>query len=643
MLVTKLKSKKVLDWIRKLYPFLFLLAIFMIISIYNTFNRGIKFAKIDIKNATQYREYVLQQQMESDEEYSKTNFEESKWISKYVSDVNVRIYSQTSYLKDIKEKSQEDLDKLGNSMSNVKGVKFFILHKPSGKYLTNNDGSLTNSMIEDIKNGNANLESEVEGVSYIRSVSQPASSPAVMNFENHLRYIEDPGEYLEAYWLPNTIGEDDSVYQDVRYVSNQKQYLDRSLTEASNKLLKAKDNLINEVASVIFKIVILGIIIFFMLLIDTKEGREILEKSFVFKFLRSIKNWLINRIDNIKSVKNIFACKSLSKKFMFFILTSILSVICVLSTMILTRTEEVFFAGLVVVVYIIFILPIAFKFMRNISMIIDGTDKIVNGDLNYQLIEKGEKNLSHLAKNINTIRNGFKVSIDDQFKNERLKSELVANVSHDLKTPLTSIINYTDILMREDITDEEREDYIKILNTKSLKLKSLIEDLFEVSKINSGKLELTKENINLVELIRQSLGEFSNSQLYSSKNLSFIFKTFSENITMNLDGKKMSRVFENLITNALKYSMENTRVYIDIKEIQSGIAISFKNISEFPLDFDKEEIFERFTRGDKSRTSNVEGNGLGLAIAKSLVECHNGKMNIDLDGDLFKVFIELYN
>lgn len=643
MLVTKLKSKRVLDWIRKLYPFLFLLAIFMIISIYNTFNRGIKFAKIDIKNATQYREYVLQQQMESDEEYSKTNFEESKWISKYVSDVNVRIYSQTSYLKDIKEKSQEDLDKLGNSMSNVKGVKFFILHKPSGKYLTNNDGSLTNSMIEDIKNGNANLESEVEGVSYIRSVSQPASSPAVMNFENHLRYIEDPGEYLEAYWLPNTIGEDDSVYQDVRYVSNQKQYLDRSLTEASNKLLKAKDNLINEVASVIFKIVILGIIIFFMLLIDTKEGREILEKSFVFKFLRSIKGWLINRIDNIKSVKNIFACKSLGKKFVFFILTSILSVICVLSTMILTGPEEVFFAGSVVIVYIIVILPIALKFMRNISMIIDGTDKIVNGDLNYQLIEKGEKNLSHLAKNINTIRNGFKVSIDDQFKNERLKSELVANVSHDLKTPLTSIINYTDILMREDITDEEREDYIKILNTKSLKLKSLIEDLFEVSKINSGKLELTKENINLVELIRQSLGEFSNSQLYSSKNLSFIFKTFSENITMNLDGKKMSRVFENLITNALKYSMENTRVYINIKEIQSGIAISFKNISEFPLDFDKEEIFERFTRGDKSRTSNVEGNGLGLAIAKSLVECHNGKMNIDLDGDLFKVFIELYN
>lgn len=643
MLVTKLKNKKVLDWIRKLYPFLFLLSIFMIVSIYNTFNNEIEWAKIDVENATQYREYVLQQQTESDEEYSKTNFEESKWISKYVSDVNVRIYSQTSYLKDIKEKSQEDLDKLGNSMSNVKGVKFFILHKPSGKYLTNNDGSLTNSMIEDIKDGNANLESEVEGVSYIRSVSHPASSPAVMNFENHLRYIEDPGEYVEAYWLPNTIGEADSVYQDVSYVSNKKQYLDRSFTEASNKLLKAKDNLINEVASVIFKIVILGIIIFFMLLIDTKEGREILEKSFIFKFLRSIKGWLINRIDNIKSVKNIFACKSLGKKFVFFILTSILTVICVLSTMILTRPEQVFFAGSVVTVYIIVILPIALKFMRNISMIIDGTDKIVNGDLNYQLIEKGEKNLSHLAKNINTIRNGFKVSIDDQFKNERLKSELVANVSHDLKTPLTSIINYTDILMREDITDEEREDYIKILNTKSLKLKSLIEDLFEVSKINSGKLELTKENINLVELIRQSLGEFSNSQLYSSKNLSFIFKTFSENITMNLDGKKMSRVFENLITNALKYSMENTRVYINIKEIQSGIAISFKNISEFPLDFDKEEIFERFTRGDKSRTSNVEGNGLGLAIAKSLVECHNGKMNIDLDGDLFKVFIELYN
>lgn len=640
MLVTKLKNKKVLDVVRKLYPFLLLLAIITALNIYSSVEY-IKWVNEPIKDANEYKDYVLQQQRESDEEYSKTSFEESKWISKYASDVNVTIYGETNYLKNIKEKSQDDLVKLGNSMSNIKGVKFFILHKPSGKYLTNNTNSLTSWLIEDIKNGNANLESEIEHVSYIHNVSEPESSPAVMNFQGHLKYIENPGEYVEAYWMPNTIGEDDPVYKDVINISNTKQYLDRSLIEANNRLSRAQNDLINEIISIIFKIAILAIIIFFMLLIDTKEGKEILKSSFIFGILRSIKKWFINRIENIKSLKNIFACKSVGKKFIFFILMSFLAVICALISM-LDRGPGVFFTGLVVIAYIIFVLPSALKFMRNISMIIDGTDKIVNGDLNYQLIEKGEKNLSHLAKNINTIRNGFKVSIDDQFKNERLKSELVANVSHDLKTPLTSIINYTDILMREDITDEEREDYIKILNTKSLKLKSLIEDLFEVSKINSGKLELNKEDINVVELIRQSLGEFSNSQLYSSKNLSFIFKTFSENITMNLDGKKLSRVFENLITNSLKYSMENTRVYIYIKEIQNGIEISFKNISEFALDFDKDEIFERFTRGDKSRNSNVEGNGLGLAIAKSLVECHNGKMKIDLDGDLFKVFIELY-
>lgn len=255
--------------------------------------------------------------------------------------------------------------------------------------------------------------------------------------------------------------------------------------------------------------------------------------------------------------------------------------------------------------------------------------------------ENGDYSLSKLANNINKLNRGFKVSIEDQIKNEKLKSELVANVSHDLKTPLTSIINYTDILLREDISEEEREEYLKILNRKSLKLKNLIEDLFEISKINSGKMDLKKSTVDIVELINQSIAEYSDTDKYTEKNLKFILKSYTPKIDMNLDGKKLSRVFENLINNAIKYSLDNTRIHIEIEDISKGIRISFKNISSTPLDFDNKEIFERFTRGDKSRNSGIDGNGLGLAIAKSIVELHGGIMYIDFDGDLFKSIIEL--
>ncbi|AWZ48919.1 hypothetical protein C3495_08885 [Clostridiaceae bacterium 14S0207] len=160
--------------------------------------------------------------------------------------------------------------------------------------------------------------------------------------------------------------------------------------------------------------------------------------------------------------------------------------------------------------------------------------------------------------------------------------------------------------------------------------------------MNSGKLKLEKNKVNVVELLNQSIAEYSDTDVYSSKNLNFILNTFQPVIDMNLDGHRMSRVFENLINNALKYSLKNSRVFVDIDNIKKGIKIIFKNTSFYPLDFDKKDILERFTRGDKSRNSNIEGNGLGLAIAKSIVELHGGIMYLDFDGDLFKVIIELY-
>ncbi|WP_242969949.1 sensor histidine kinase [Clostridium chauvoei] len=170
-----------------------------------------------------------------------------------------------------------------------------------------------------------------------------------------------------------------------------------------------------------------------------------------------------------------------------------------------------------------------------------------------------------------------------------------------------------------------------------MKLKILIEDLFEVSKLNSGKMNINRELINIVSLVHQGLGEYSN--LYEEKNITFKVNSNKEDILVNLDGKLMSRLFENIIINSLKYSLENTRVYIDILENNDDIEISFKNISNYEMEFSTQEIFERFVRADKSRTSLVEGSGIGLAIAKSIVELHNGDIKIEVEGDMFKLYI----
>ena len=286
------------------------------------------------------------------------------------------------------------------------------------------------------------------------------------------------------------------------------------------------------------------------------------------------------------------------------------------------------------------LIPLLLKDALGYARIIKATRDMANGNLDAFIKESGSKEVKELASNINKIKTGFKSSIDEQVKNERLKSELVANVSHDLKTPLTSIINYTDLLGREELTAEERSDYLQILNNKSLRLKALIEDLFEVSKMNSGKVELEKGEVDVVELINQSIGELS--YMYDEKKLDFRVNSFDQPIMLNLDGKKMARVFENLISNALKYSLDNTRVYVDIEQREeSGVRICFKNISAYEMNFDVDEIFDRFKRGDSSRNSTVEGSGLGLAIAKGIVELHRGKMYIEKDGDMFKVFIDL--
>lgn len=214
-----------------------------------------------------------------------------------------------------------------------------------------------------------------------------------------------------------------------------------------------------------------------------------------------------------------------------------------------------------------------------------------------------------------------------------MKSELITNVSHDLKTPLTSIINYIDLLKEENITDDKRERYIEVLDMKAKRLKILIEDLFEASKAVSGNMNFTKEDLNIVSLLRQVIGELEEKINHSQ--LDIITKWPEEKVILYLDGRKTFRVYENLLNNIIKYSMKNSRVYIDVINNEDEVIIILKNISAYQIDFSSEEIVERFKRGDKARST--EGSGLGLSIAKSIVELQGGEFNIEIDGDLFKV------
>lgn len=275
----------------------------------------------------------------------------------------------------------------------------------------------------------------------------------------------------------------------------------------------------------------------------------------------------------------------------------------------------------------------------DILLVCDSLKEINKGNLDYEIQEQGCSEIRELSRDIIKIQDGYKIALQGMIKNEKLKTELISNVSHDLRTPLTSIINYVNILRDSELTEEERGDFLEILDQKSKKLKGLIDDLFEMSKINSGKMQLVKERLEIMSLIHQVIGECS--YLYEHKNIEFIVSNSKEEYFMELDGKLMSRVLQNVVVNALKYSLENTRVYVDVTEDDNNIIISVKNIANYAMDFNKDEIFERFVRGDNSRNSKVEGSGLGLAITKSIIELHNGNVEIVTEGDMFKIFIIL--
>ncbi|GAA4832499.1 sensor histidine kinase [Paenibacillus vulneris] len=279
--------------------------------------------------------------------------------------------------------------------------------------------------------------------------------------------------------------------------------------------------------------------------------------------------------------------------------------------------------------------PYALRRIRMLNQMTAFSSEMAAGRFPEPIEAKGRGNLPQLAQHLNRMREGFQASLENQVRNERLKTELITNVSHDLKTPLTSILNYIDLLKQKELTADETARCVDVLDRKSQRLKILIDDLFEASKMSSGAVELTIEEVNVSALLTQALAEYSDK--IDSSDVTFRVQIAHPHILARLDGNKTWRVFDNLLSNALKYSLPHSRVYVSLEEQAGQIVLTMKNVSAYEIDFEVEELFERFKRGDRSR--HTEGSGLGLAIAKSIVELQQGQLKIEIDSDYFKAIV----
>ena len=316
----------------------------------------------------------------------------------------------------------------------------------------------------------------------------------------------------------------------------------------------------------------------------------------------------------------------------------IIKLLAINAVILLIITSIWFFGIPVVILYSVILFFIIRKYVDKISekysKLREVTSKIAEGNLDVK-IEEDLGLFEPFKGDLEKIQCGFKKAVDEEVKSQRMKTDLISNVSHDLKTPLTAIITYADLLKDENLSDEKRKQYIETLDRKAQRLQVLIENLFEVSKATSGNITLNIENVDVVSLMKQTLFELEDkleeASLLVRKNMP------KEKVILPLDSQRTFRVFENLIINITKYAMPNTRVFIDIIENEDDVAIIMKNMAAEEITFNVDTIAERFVRGDESR--NTEGSGLGLAIAKSFVELQGGTFNISVDGDLFKVKI----
>jgi len=306
---------------------------------------------------------------------------------------------------------------------------------------------------------------------------------------------------------------------------------------------------------------------------------------------------------------------------------------------ILTVLCSLWFFGIgALIIYSIVLFLVLRKYYRDLTrkyrILLKATNQIAEGNLDVTISEDLGV-FEPFKTEIQKIQSGFKVAVDEEVKSQKMKTDLITNMSHDLKTPLTAIITYVNLLKDDNAVPEQRKAYIDVLEQKSMRLKSLIEDLFEISKANSNNVTLNLVDVDIVSLLKEVSLELSDK--IEESTIDFRWNLPDEKIVLPLDSQKTYRIFDNLLTNIMKYGMPNTRAYIDMKRDDGGVVITMKNVSANELTFNPEEITERFVRGDQSR--NTEGSGLGMAIAKSFVELQNGKMNVEVEADLFRIII----
>ncbi len=357
---------------------------------------------------------------------------------------------------------------------------------------------------------------------------------------------------------------------------------------------------------------------------------KLIKQSFIYKSLLRLKKFIKMFIEG-KSA-------TFRTSLIFSIFSAILLVLVFFIAVSAANFKDIVSIFLIIIFFIVLIFAGAIQIYDayGLAKITTAIKEIASGNLDYKVATANLNGQQvELAKNVNNIGAGLQKAIETSIKDERLKAELITNVSHDIKTPLTSIINYVDLLKRENIEDETILHYIDVLDQKSNRLKYLTEALVEASKVTTGNIDLNLVSLNFTELLNQTIGEFEDK--FSEVNLTVVDSIATENTVIYADGQRTYRILENLFQNIYKYAMPGTRVYVDLTSNDDTLILSIKNISNHQLNISPDELTERFIRGDESRTT--EGSGLGLSISKDLTALQNGTFTIQLDGDLFKTII----
>ena len=378
-------------------------------------------------------------------------------------------------------------------------------------------------------------------------------------------------------------------------------------------------------AGMVASIAVTGFLIFFAARVKLGKWWE---STIIYKVLRvlfGVSKWIIIRV-----CKCVFVITEVWKIMLLFAICAIVNFIVSMNMYLDGFACFIWFAGALATGAVLAYTSVRLKKLKTAA------EHLAGGDFDYKVDEDGMfLDLREHAENLNSIGKGMALALEEKMKSERLKTELITNVSHDIKTPLTSIINYVDFLKNDGITEEERSRYIEVLDRQSQRLKKLIEDLIEASKDATGNVKLDMQPCDVGMMMSQVMGEYQEEA--ESAGLEMILKKPDEPVRIMADGRRMWRVLDNLMNNICKYSQPDTRIYQSLEEKGGKAVITYRNISRYELDISAEELMERFVRGDSSR--HTEGSGLGLSIAKSLTIMQGGEFELYLDGDLFRVDI----